>query len=290
MKVGLEALKIFRAREGSIDTREKYPSIYRDDIDSSCHFNPNTNYLHFPQDINNLGTLPPTSPFHCFTLIPETTAKGNPSLNEALYLMQFLNWSIYYYNNLKTAYEAIPKDPKSEALAEATDTVKSVESMIQNLTARKFTKDESTQYVKDTFKKNQFILKPSRFLKLCRFFARAWYEEYFSSPDDAVGSVAFGYYASQYIENDPDTCTYYDGNSNYYKKEVVKMFEEESTLTYQFNDFNITLEKHLNTEDEDTEKNSYSMSVTQFGCTHDFYLFARLYQHRYTSHITGFTS
>ncbi len=289
MNVGLNALRIFRAREGSVDMREKYPSTYRYDINESCHFNPNTNYLYFPPNPSNPDMPTPTSPFYCLTLIPEMTVKGKPSLDETLYLMQFLNWAIYYYHALKVAYDAIPKDPKQEELSEATDTARSMETFMHNLAGKEYTQEEANQHIQDTFKKNHFVLKPAYFLKLCRFFSRAWYEEYFSSPDDTVGSVAFGYYVSNYIENDPATRTHYNGNSNYHKKEVSKLFGEDDTLFYHFNDFHISMEKHLNSAGDVTEKYSYSISISQFGCEHSFYLFARLYRHRYTSNFTGHT-
>ncbi len=287
MNVGLNALRIFRAREASIDMRERYPFAYRHNIDESCHFNPNINYLYFSDNPSNPDTPTPTSPFYCFTLIPETTVEGKVSLNETLYFMQFLNWSIYYYNTIKEIYKTIPKDPNQRELLESSDTVKSMENFMTSLTNKEYTDEQTHQHEQDTFKKNHFILKPTYFLKLCRFFARAWYEEHFSSPDDAVGSVAFGYYITNYIEHDLGKCTYYNGNSNYHKKEVIKLFEEDRNLSYQFNDFHISLEQHLSPEGDTPEKFSYSMSISQFGCKHSFYLYARLYHHRYTSNFIG---
>lgn len=298
MKVGLNALRIFKAREVSLDMRAKYPSTYRHDIDESCQFNPNINYLYFPPDLHtpDIPKKKPkpkpksTSPFYCFSLIPDTTIEGKHSLDKTLYFMQFLNWAIYYYHTLKVAYDAIPKDPKQEELLESTDTARAIETFMHSLTGREYTKEEANQNIQDTFKRNHFALKPASFLKLCRFFARAWYEEWFSPPDEAFGSVAFGYYVGNYIENDPAKCTYYNGNSNYHKKEVAKLFEDSATLSYQFNDFNIAIEKHPNTSETSSEKSSYSMSISQFGCKHTFYLFARLYHHRYSSNLSPSSS
>ena len=54
MSVGLEALRIFKAK-GTVGMREKYPIIYRDDIDKECEYNPNVGYLYSlsSENVNN---------------------------------------------------------------------------------------------------------------------------------------------------------------------------------------------------------------------------------------------
>lgn len=139
MSVELEALRVFRAK-GSADMRRKYPSIYREHIDKNAHFNPNINYLYAPsvEDLKSINKQ--ISPWHCFTLIPEVSnytykwqkehipihryysqpinhqrLLHNKSLYATLYLLNFLNWAIYYYKTLVSNYNNFPKGrPKKQ--------------------------------------------------------------------------------------------------------------------------------------------------------------------------------
>ena len=285
MAVGLDALKIFKAT-GTVEMREKYPSIYREDIDKNCHFNPNDDYLYAPTD-----TMNPlhTSPWYGFTLIPDTTNEGKSSLDASLYLMQFLNWAIYYYTLLVKEYKSLPPGrPKQQDKVEAQEWADIYANIILEMTGKTYTEEEITEKANLSFQKNKFPLKPSFFLKLCRFFARAWYEERFSSPDNAVGSVEFAHYIGNYIEasviNDGVyNCGRYDGNNDNKKKEVVRLFAEKGNLEYQYHSFHIQLERIDNSSRQ--EDASYTISISQLGCKHIFYLFARLYQYRYQSPI-----
>jgi len=168
--MGLEALRIFKAKS-SVDMRKKYPPIYREDIDKSCDFNPNDDYLHTPPSTESLTH---TSPWYGFTLIPDTTIKGASSLDASLYLMQFLNWAIYYYALLVADYNSIPKGrPKQQDKEKAQDWTYVYAQMIELSTGKVYTEEEITEKANLAFKRNRFLLKPSHFLKLCRFFARA---------------------------------------------------------------------------------------------------------------------
>ena len=304
MSVGLDALRIFKAK-GSVEMRKKYPTIYHEDIDKSCHFNPNNDYLYAP---SSEEIIKHTSPWYCFALIPNTTNEGKSSLNASLYLMQFLNWAIYYLAALTYEYSKIPKgrlkkqDKKeaeewSEIYADIIKvfsinpeklkwsdtsihlTLRDFEFQRQEFTIRTFTQEEIVEKAHLTSKRNGFPLKPSYFLKLCRFFARAWYEERFCVPDNAVGSVEFAHYVSNYIKsslanNGIYRCNRYDGNDTNPKKEVARLFTSEKKIEYSYHYFHILLEKHDNTQTQ--EDASYTISITQYGCEHSFYLFSRL--------------
>ncbi len=312
MSVGLEALKIFKAK-GSVKMREKYPSIYREDIDKNCHFNPNDDYLYAPssEELKNINNQ--TSPWYGFTLIPNVVNyykwmpyrsqhyyikppfKIDPqrlpwrrSLYATLYLLNFLNWAIYYYNRVAEEYNNIPKGrPKKEDKVEAQEWTNIYAEMITALTDRVYTEEEIVEKANLAFKRNRFPLKPPYFLKLCRFFARAWYEERFCSPDKAVGSVEFAHYISNYIEaslhDDTHSCKRYSGNDDNHKKEVARLFAEKEKIEYKYHNFHILLEKHDNTQAH--KDSSYTISISQYGYRHTFYLFSRLYQYRYASTI-----
>ena len=293
MSVGLDALRIFKAK-GSVEMRKKYPTIYREDIDKSCHFNPNNDYLYAP---SSEEIIKHTSPWYCFALIPDTTNEGKSSLNASLYLMQFLNWAIYYYNRLIEDYKSIPKHPKQEVFYKTQEETKFYAEMIEAMTGEQLSQEEMDTKTSNAFKKNHFPLKPSDFLKLCRFFSRAWYEQRFSSEKSAVGSVEFAHYVSCYIENNPSQindpkCSYYNGNNDNAKKEVARLFpksgqgeEKEkrtSKHTYRYNDFDIEIERYDSSKSIEYSSNTYTISIIQ-RCRHSFYLSASLYQHRYNS-------
>ncbi len=287
MSVGLDALRIFKAK-GSVEMREKYPSIYREDIDKSCSYNPNDDYLRAPPKEESISH---TSPWYCFTLIPSTTIKGKPSLDASLYLMQFLNWAVYYYIDLKSTYDSIPKYPKQDAKSEANSNIRALAVMVNNLTGKEFTLDELNLLTEQTFNKNDFVMKPPYFLKLCRFFARAWFEECFYGTDDTVMPIQFAHYISCYIQycsnlHQKYNCVFKPKDENA-KKEVARLFdrkEDNQTLNYSYNGFTIELEKYLNTEGKQ-KKHTYTISISQHGCRHIFYLPARLHHHQYKSSI-----
>ncbi len=281
MSVGLEALRIYRAK-ASMDMREKYPIIYRDDIDKECEYNPNDDYLYFLSTADSKKAKNQKSPWHCFTLIPEKTAVGEPSLVTTLSFIQFIKWAIYYYNILTDTYNSIPKDPKQNEIADAEDWLNIITDMSEKVTGKKYTKAELAEWEKNAFKRNKFVLKPAHFLRLCRFFARAWYEERFSKPDYAARSVEFAYYVGNYIMSNPaqtasPQCERYNSRNNNYKKEVSRLFGGKKKLSYQFRGFDIRIEQFNNS---DVENTSYGISILQYGCKHDFYLLARLYQYR----------
>ena len=289
MSVGLEALVIFRAK-GTIDTRKKYPIICRNDIDKDCDFNPNSNYLYPLSSAEEKKAKSQISPWHCFTLIPEETITEETSLTASLGFMHFLNWAIYYYNILTDTYDSIPKDPKQNEISDAEDWLNIITDMSEKVTDKKYTKAELAEWRKNAFRRNKFVLKPAHFLKLCRFFARAWYEERFSKPGNAVGSVKFAHYASNYIMSNPTQtlspkCRYYDGNNENHKKEVSRLFGNEKEISYQFRGFDIKIERFNNSNADTKEGTTYTISILQYGCKHDFCLLARLYQYRHISPI-----
>lgn len=281
MSIGLEALKIFQA-VASLDMREKYPIIYRNNIDSSCKFNPNIRHIY---SVTSKPIIQ-TSPLFCFTLIPEKTITGESALNTSLNLLHFLNWAIYFYKIIHNDYNHLPKNrPKQNELFEVHCQTEALANMTENFTGKCYSEDEKQEKVNNTFKKNNFPLKPDYFLKLCRFFARGWYEEWFCTEESAVGSVEFAHYISNYIQNSLVTdnrynCKRYDGNNKNHKKEVSKLFKDNNQIEYVYDSFHIMLERYNNKEKEPT----YSISINQH-CSHTFYLKSRLYLYRYTSQI-----
>ena len=321
MSVGLEALRIFKAR-GTLEMRKKYPSIYHEHIDKNAHFNPNANYLYAPsaEDLKSINKQ--ISPWYCFTLIPEVSnytykwqkehmpiyryyikpidhqsLLHNKSLYATLYLLNFLNWAIYYYNRLTDDYKNIPKHPKQEVFKETKEATELYAAMMEEVTGKKLSEEEIDEKVNNGFKRNIFPLKPPYFLILCRFFARAWYERRFSTEDDAIGSVEFAHYASCYIANNPyqtneAKCSYYNGRNVNSKKEVSKLFdkiargrEKKKRTTkqiYRYNDFDIEIERYDNGKYIENNNNTYTISIIQ-RCKYSFYLSASLYQHRYKS-------
>jgi hypothetical protein len=282
VSVGLEALRIFQA-VASLKMRDKYPLIYHNNIDSSCKFNPNHRYTYFKKS----DKIIQLSPFFCFTLIPEKTKEGESALNKTFYLLHFLNWAIYFYKTLNNDYNNLPVNrPKKNELLEVQWQTQAYADMIENITGKHYSEDDLQEKTLHAFKKNNFILKPNHFLKLCRFFARGWYEEWFCTEESAVGSVEFAHYISNYIKSSLITdngynCEQYKSNNKNHKKEVSQLFKNnDEPIEYTYNNFHILLEKHYN-KGKDL---SYSISINQHS-KHIFYLNSRLYLHRYTSPI-----
>ena len=281
MPVGLEALKIFQA-VGTVKMREKYPSIFRTDVDEQSPFNPNSRYTYNDTSVSEKITH--TSPFFCFTLIPETTTDGDSSLDASLYLLQFLNWAIYFYNTLYYDYNSLPTNrPKKDEILKVQWQTQVHADMIESITGKHYSEDELQEKTNRAFKKNNFVLKPDYFLKLCRFFARGWYEERFCTEDDKVGSVEFAHYISNYIEGSlisdgQYSFERYNGNNKNHKKEVSHLFDNDTKIEYVYRHFQILLEKIDNNDNDPT----YTISVNQHS-RHTFYLYSRLFLDRYTS-------
>ena len=176
---------------------------------------------------------------------------------------------------------------------------------------KQITDEEIKQDAKKSFSKNH-TLKPSKFLSLCKFYARAWFEENY----EAENSIKFAYYVSCYISSNenPDNqkCKYYRIN-RYYKREVNKLFELEETkklktqmkhivknfswsikvpdkqkiyyveshinkIDYNMYGFSILIERTYN----DKKSPTYTIRILQLRCNHYFYKFARLHLDRYT--------
>ncbi len=300
MSVWLEALRIFRSRN-NLYMREKYEIIYHKNVDNSCDFNPNNDHLYFLTVAEYKDAAKSeTSPWHCFTLIPETLVTGESSLDSTLKFMHFLNWAIYHNKELNEAYANILNDYRSKDLIEAKKQSTIYAFIIELIEGKRYTDEEIERDAKKSFKKNTFPLKPALFLKLCRFFARAWYDEMFGKRNSSLGSVGFSHYVSNYIISDKDsTCKRYDGNNGELKKEVGSLFKDGVSHNYKFKRFNIDIKKYDNKKYDNKPSDpqghySYSIAIGQIGCGqkngqdrlwHEFYLYARLHQDRYISLI-----
>jgi len=214
-EIGLEVLDIF---EEKLVAKEQQVSHT---------FNGNNKYIYLPDD----AEIIPVSPFYGFTLIPDITKKGVDSTPNIIYLLQFVNWSIYFYNELKSSYDAIESYPLKEVLCSEVETSNILADMIFQLSTEEEKVEATTEQIKTDAKnrlsKNHAILKPTKFLQLCRFFARAWFDENFG----VEGSIKFAHYIDCYIKNNPSQttepkCTYYKANSRN-KEEVDALFRDK---------------------------------------------------------------
>ena len=271
--IGIKSLKIFKAK-ASIEMRKRYSQIYKEDIDTSTDFNRNNDYLYYPKSWDEKH-IKEASPWYGFKLIKATSSNETKNINDILYLLNFLNWAIYYYNNLIDEYENIPKDPKKADKEKAKEAI----TQFTELLNIPLTKEEETKIIKQSFKKNNFILKPSLFLKLYRFFVQGWYDEYI----EESGSVKFAHYMSEYIINNKakePKASYYDASNENQKKEVSRLFEEK-TKEYKYNGFHIKLEKYQSQGNEPC----YAISITQYDSENTFHFYSRLHHSRYKSSI-----
>jgi len=249
--------------------------MFEADTDSS------NNYIYLPDE----AEIKQISPFYAFTLIPDVTKDGTDATKTTLYFLKFVNWAIYFYNDLKSDYDKISSFPSKETVESERATSQILADIIYDLSEDKNKVKATTQQIqtdaKNRLSKNHAVLKPPKMLQLCRFFARGWFDEYFG----VEGSIRFAHYISCYIESNPvqstkPKCKYYKANSRS-KEEVEKLFlevkdEEKPQINFSLNNFNILIEKHHN----GNELPTYTISIDQRNS--DFYLFARLHLSRYS--------
>jgi len=256
--------------------RKKYPKIYHENTDTSVSFNRNRSYLYYPSPHEN--TYATNSPWYAFELIETTSSDKKILLDVTFDLLNFLNWAIYYHEALTQEYKSIVKEPKQHEIKE----IMEWEEIYANITKLELSKERKKQIEKSINKKNQFILKPSEFLKFCRLFARGWYDEHI----ETVGSVKFAHYISNYIVNkgvEKIECPSYGAkNRDNLKKEVSQLFKA-GDKKYQHNGFTITLTENK----KDKQKPSYTISILHHEAKNGFFLYSRLYQSHYKSQIKG---
>jgi len=310
--IGQKAFELFKKRHNTKLSAE-YPSLMIKDVDVNINeFNPNKNYLTFKYKDNF-----PSSPFHFITLIPSESKLEQSSLLQCISFFHFLNWACYFYPKLKSDYAKI-NSPSPKQKKDAKIISKELAEIITQLSPdeeKQITDKRIKEDVKNNFKKNN-KLKPTKFLSLCRFYARAWFDENF----EAENSIKFAYYVNCYIENNenPDNkkCAYYKKKRDF-NREVAELFttKENKSLKTQMsyiiknftwsteildkkiiyyivtniNDidyrkygFFIQINRTYNNE----KKYTYSISISQTGCSHYFYKFARLHLQRYSSIFT----
>lgn len=243
--------------------------------------NSSNNHIYLPDE----AEIKPISPFYAFTLIPDVTKDSTDATKATLYFLKFVNWAIYFYNDLKSDYDKIPAYKSKATLESEQDTSQIFADIIYDLSEGKNKVKATTQQIqidaKNRLSKNHAVLKPPKLLQLCRFFARAWFDEYFG----VEGSIRFAHYISCYIENNPvqnteSKCKYYKANSRS-KEEVEKLFlevndKEKPQINFSLNNFNILIEKHHSRNELPT----YTISINQRSS--NFYLFARLHISRYS--------
>ena len=273
-KIGLKALKIFRAK-ATVSMREKYPKIYHKNADNTVDFNRNKDYLYYPS--SNENTYATNSPWYAFELIETTSSNKKVLIDVTFDLLNFLNWAIYYHEILTQDYKSIVKEPKQHEIKE----IMEWKEIYADMLGTELSEEKKKQIEKSINKKNNFILKPSKFLKLCRLFARGWYEENI----EVVGSVKFAHYITNYIinkEKKEPNCPHYDSRNENLKKEVTRLFQE-ADYEYSYKGFHIKLEKHIN----DKKQTTYTISILHHEAKEGFYIYSRLYQSHYKSQIQG---
>jgi len=311
--IGQKAFELFKKRHNT-NVSAEYPSLMIKGVDVKIdEFNPNRDYLNFKYKDKS-----PSSPFHFITLIPSESKLEQSSLLQCISFFHFLNWACYFYPKLKSDY-AKRNSPSSKQKKDAKIISKQLAEIITQLSPnddeKQITDKKIKEDAKKSFNKNN-KLKPSKFLSLCRFYARAWFEENFK----AENSIKFAYYVNCYIENNknPDNkkCAYYKKKRDF-NREVAELFttKENKSLKTQMSyitknftwsmeitdkktpyyieaninkidyykyEFAIQINRTYNNEKQPT----YSISILQTGCSHNFYKFARLHLQRYSSIFT----
>jgi hypothetical protein len=309
MMIGQQAFELFQKRHNT-KVSDKYPSLMIKDVNvNASEFNPNRDYLNFKYE-----SISPSSPFHFMTLIPPESKLEHSSLLQCISFLHFLNWACFFYPKLKSDYDQVSSSKQimkdSEMISrELAEIITQLDTQGNN---RQVTNAQIKQDAKKRLSKNH-KLKPSKFLSLCKFYARAWFEENFG----AENSLKFAYYISCYISSNENpysqNCEYYEINSHY-KREVNKLYKLEEAkelktqmkhiakhfswsidipdkqkinyleshinkIEYNMYSFSILIERTYN----DERSPIYTIRILQLRCNHYFYKFARLHLDRYTS-------
>lgn len=275
MLMGEKAFNLFCGRH-NVKLQKEYPCLKRTEVNVDVDdFNPNKNYILEKKEGNNISFA---SPFHFITLIQESTKIENVStLSQIVNLLHVINWACFFQKKLIEEYSAISKEQSKNLLTEEENFSKSLADIITTINPDiNITPTDIQADSKKRLSKNGAILKPSKFMQICRFYARAWFEENF----EVEGSIKFAYYVSCYIESSV-IMDYqlkhkpYRQNSHS-KQEVDKLFGDETIVNYTKYNFSIQLKKHYN----DNQLSYYTISISQLRCQHTFYKYARLHLER----------
>lgn len=308
-EIGIEAFELFEKRHNTM-LLQKYPSLKIQNVGilDNRHFNPNKNYLNFSFKDKKYNIH---SPLHFLTLIPSKSKLEDSSLLQTISFLHFLNWACWFYPKLTTDYNNIESFPSKSVKIDSELMSKELAKMIMQLSPTQIISEEAYKHdAKKSLQKNT-QLKPTKFLSICRFYARAWFEMNFG----AENSVKYAYYVAHYIK-DPhsEKCSVYRdtrdakrGVENLFKTEEIKKFKK--LMSYVVNNFSWTIEPTNNTKifilqipinnkiiynkyyfsielqryTESDKSRSYTISISQrtpkIGDSkhHIFYKFAKLY-------------
>ena len=283
---GLEVLRIFKERH-NLPYRKRYKNLLVGHVSPKCPFNPNRNHLYFPESFDTSPGR--TSPFYLSEMISNpTTIQGKDATATTIYFYHFLNWALWYYAHLSVIYNSLPKSPKQEEIIDARRVTTELAEMMEAANGKRYGVEEMKKIANGMYKKNNAPLKPSYFLKICRLFARAWYEEHFRPLGDSRKSVEFGFFTGCYIQQslkipEQRKCERFNGNNDYWKKEAANLFSKpDETLRKHFLHFAFYLERSFIPETPEQKGGYlYTIRISQTGCRHKFDLVAKLHHHLY---------
>lgn len=261
-------------------------SIFNFDVDASelkdnNHFNPNENYFYAVDEIQD-ETSNDIKPLHFLNLIPNTTNENISSLGAGVYLLKFVNWAIYYYSKLNEEYNKKKRYKTNDNIQSSYETAKYMAIIIESITGKEYKLENIQSAATKRDSKEDFELKPNKFLVLCSLFARGWYDQHFFAYTYKKGSIEFAHYVECYIKKDMSKYNAKNSNIDSNLKELFTKANSK-TLDYRLYGFHILVEQEEYSSEK--EKFSYSISINQYGCKHTFYRYAQLHNERHTKTI-----
>ena len=257
-------------------------SVFNFDVDArqlekDKYFNPNDNYFYTLNEKYD-EILDEAHPLYFFELIPDKTKEKESSLGAGIYLLKFVNWAIYYHQKLAEEYSQKKRRKTNDDVTSSYLTAKSMAIIIESMTGKEHTLEDIQNAAITRDSKKDFELNPRTFIILCQLFARGWYDQHFFADKHKKGTIEFAHYVSAYIEQ--NLSVYNDINSNI-DSNLTKLFakNENKTLDFRLYGFHILVEQEEHPSN--TEKYSYSISISQYGCEHTFYRYAQLHNERH---------
>ncbi len=274
-------------------------------------FNPNVTYL-YGLDVDFTENFAPSNPLYFLQLIPSTD-EFDLTIKNTIYLLQFVNFAVYFYKKLSTEYDARQRYKSNGETVSDYETAKSMAIIIENMTGVEHSLDGLHAAAGASKSKKTFKLKPSEFLILCQLFARGWYDQHFFKDIYKNGNVGFAHYLSNYIEQSyPKTLAYsmetYNADSSNIDSNLKNLFIGTKKLDFKLYGFHLIATqaydypgnldifsdiKYFLLPNKDYKlyryktkamlniRYSYAISVSQYGCQHSFYYYSQLHNERY---------
>lgn len=305
----------FTTRHGGINKYKGFQllidNVDEKELKEASLFNPNMTYL-YGLDVDFTEDFSSSNPLYFLQLIPSTD-EFNLTIKNTIYLLQFVNFAVYFYKKLSIEYDARQRYKSNSKIVSDYKTAKSMAIIIENMKGVEHALDEIRGQAVASNSKKTYKLKPSEFLILCELFARGWYDQHFFKDTYKNGNVGFAHYLSNYIEQSypkirPYSMNTYNAYRSNIDSQLKNLFIRTKRLDFKLYGFHLIATqacdypgnldifsdiKYFLLPNKDYKlyryktkamlniRYSYVISISQYGCQHSFYYYSQLHNERY---------